>query len=118
MRFLRKLFRRDSTAHMHPRKRDAELISVQRMEKILRERNITSKPFHVKVCERLACDLYVQILICTLWRLPIAVIISTKYFYGSYYRSSVCVWCGYFLLLYNAKYMYLVVVVHVASIIL
>ena len=75
MRFLRKLgklFRRDSTAHMHPRKRDAELISVQRMEKILRERNITSKPFHVKVCERLAC-LYVQILICTLWRLPIAV---------------------------------------------
>ena len=51
LRRLRKLFRRDSTAHMHPRKQGKELITCQRMEKILRERNVSSKPFHVKVGE-------------------------------------------------------------------
>ena len=38
-----------STAHMHPRKQGEEMITCQRMEKILRERNVSSKPFHVKV---------------------------------------------------------------------
>ena len=51
---LRKLFRRDSTAHMHPRKRDDELITVQRMEKILRERNIDAVSFHLKVSSKCA----------------------------------------------------------------
>ena len=50
LRKLKKLFGRDSTAHIHPRKRDGELVVCNRMEKILRERNVTSKPFHVKVC--------------------------------------------------------------------
>ena len=52
LRKLRKLFRRDSTAHMHPRKKDDELITVQRMERVLRERNISSKSFHVKVSSK------------------------------------------------------------------
>ena len=52
LRRLRKLFRRDSTAHMHPRKQGEELITCQRMEKILRERNVSSKPFRVKVNHR------------------------------------------------------------------
>lgn len=53
---------------MHPRKKDEELITVQRMERILRERNISSKSFHVKVSgknnarsfhgEYLAAELY------------------------------------------------------------
>ena len=51
LRRLRKYFRRDSTAHMHPRKQGEELITCQRMEKILHER--TSKPFHVKVNQRI-----------------------------------------------------------------
>ena len=53
---LRKSFRRDSrpsasTAHTQPdtRNNDEELITVQRMEKLLRERNVNSKSFHVKV---------------------------------------------------------------------
>ena len=54
LRKLRKFFRRDSTADMHPRKRDDELITVQRMEKILRERNIDAKSFHPKVSSKCA----------------------------------------------------------------
>ena len=50
LRKLKKLFRRDNTVHMHPRKKGDELIACQRMEKILRERSVTSKSFHVKVC--------------------------------------------------------------------
>lgn len=48
---LRKSFRRDSTTRTHPvaRKGDEELITVQRMEKLLRESNVNSKSFHVKV---------------------------------------------------------------------
>ena len=46
---LKKLFRRDNTVHTHPGKKGDELIVCQRMDKILRERSITSKPFHVKV---------------------------------------------------------------------
>ena len=49
LRKLKKLFRRDSAAHMHPSKKGDEPIACQRMEKILRERSVTSKPFHVKV---------------------------------------------------------------------
>ena len=55
LRMLRKRFHR-SSAHLYPSRRDAEPISVKRMEKILRERNIVSKHFHVKVC--LKCMLY------------------------------------------------------------
>ena len=49
LRKLRKLFRQDSTAHLHPTRKGDELITCQRMEKILRERHITSRHFHVKV---------------------------------------------------------------------
>ena len=54
LRKLQKLFRRDGMAHMHPRKRDDELIIVQSMEKILRERNIDAKSFHLKVSSKCA----------------------------------------------------------------
>ena len=46
LRKLRKLFRRDSTPH---RGKGDELITYQRMEKILRETHVTSRPFDVKV---------------------------------------------------------------------
>ena len=49
VRTLRKRLRRDSTAHLYPRKRDAEPLRVQRMEKLIREKSIISKQFHVKV---------------------------------------------------------------------
>ena len=51
---LRKSFSRDSrpAARTQPdnRKNGEELITVQRIEKPLRERNVNSKSFHVKVC--------------------------------------------------------------------
>lgn len=55
LRKLRVLFRRESSGHMHPRRKGDELIVCQRMEKILRERDATSKPFHVKVSTPLSC---------------------------------------------------------------
>ena len=51
LRKLRKLFRRDSTAHVHPSTKDEEVITVERMEQILRESYAKSKLLHVKVSQ-------------------------------------------------------------------
>ena len=49
LRKLRKMFRRDSMAHMHPRTNDEEVVTIQKMERILREANLNAKSVHVKV---------------------------------------------------------------------
>ena len=49
LRKLRKMFRRDSMAHMHPRTKDEEVVTIQKMERILREANHNAKSVHVKV---------------------------------------------------------------------
>jgi hypothetical protein len=51
LRKVRKLFRHDSMAHVHPSTKDDEVITVQRMEHILRESNLNSKSVHVKVSQ-------------------------------------------------------------------
>ena len=51
LRKFRKLFRRDSTAHVHPSTKDEEVITVERMEQILRESYVKSKLLHVKVSQ-------------------------------------------------------------------
>ena len=39
---LRKMFRLDSIAHMHPKMNDEEVVTIQKMERILREANLNS----------------------------------------------------------------------------
>ena len=51
LRKLTKLFRHDSMAHVHPSTKDDEVITVQRMEHILRESNLNSKSVYVKVSQ-------------------------------------------------------------------
>ena len=46
LRKLRKKFRRNSMAHLHPSTKDADTINIQRMERILRE---SDNSVHAKV---------------------------------------------------------------------
>ena len=63
LRKLRKLFHRDSRAHMHPRNNGGELIVCQRLDETLCERNASSKTFHVKVSVPKDCKHAVQQLV-------------------------------------------------------
>ena len=49
LRKLRKMLRQDSMAHMHPRTNDEEVVTIQKMERILREADLNSMSVHVKV---------------------------------------------------------------------
>ena len=49
LRKLCKMFRRDSMAHTHPRTKDEDVVTIQKMERILREANLNAKSVHVKV---------------------------------------------------------------------